>query len=339
MDAINPSSPADHLGSSVAIAPGRTTSALRLMVNQVLKASVLKGGQDQAVLDLKGQKILAETNLPLQTGQKLELLVTAVSPRVELQIITDFLRDFLTQSAKLLGRQWNFAPFAELLGAADKPSPPLSQLARQFLEAWSAMPDKILGAHDGSVIRQLLRSFRLFPLLPEKGAGREASFSDLLLEVTHNLPEDDELAGLARALSQELDFLQLCQLKLAQQQIGLFPLPLPFLAQGFLTVADDRPAGDDQNKIGPRICLHMTLQGLGDLKVDIYQQASGLFVRFFCESAAKAVFVSDFADELRQALGGLALSGLSFAAGADNPTKVLIDLIKPAGDAILDTRV
>ena len=64
-----------------------------------------KAGNNQFTIDIGGQQIQAESSAPLQVGQKLDLQVAALAPRVELRILSNPVNRLIGTSIHLIGQQ------------------------------------------------------------------------------------------------------------------------------------------------------------------------------------------------------------------------------------------
>jgi len=316
----------------------------QLPVDKIVRATVAQGGQDKVMLELNQQRLQAETWLPLQTGRKLNLLVVATSPRIELQIIEDHLQQRLAQALHLLGEKWDLQPLAQLLTQEEQPIvDALSPLNREILLFWSTMRNRDITALDGTGLRQLIIDLGLnmeANLARGKSEQMEGPLKSALLEARYLEKSETALPETAGRLLQLLELFQLWQIRLARQDVVFLPLPLPFLDQGFI-IADQRKQHQvDGNVTQPyKISLHLSLQKLGNLHIDILREAAGIHIRFVCDSQEKADFVAAFKAELMHDMHSLHLRDVAFAAGAESPANTLLAKMIPQGDSILDTRV
>lgn len=151
--------------------------------------------------------------------------------------------------------------------------------------------------------------------------------------------QEGDLPDKAAQSLQQLELFQLCQAKLAQQQIQMLPLPLPFLEQGYLIAGQSKPSKPGEEGQPLTLSLHLALQGLGNLQIDFLHDAQGVYIRFVCADREKADFAATFGQELTTSLADLPLQGITFAAGAPDPARALITKMMAGGDTILDTRI
>ncbi len=310
-----------------------------LQLHQIIRATVAEGGQDRVMLEMGQQRIPAQTSLPLKAGQSLELQVTALSPQLQLQVVSDPLTARLGQVLHLLGGKWEFLPpLRQLLGAEGGDGEKLSPASRNALQVWLGLQGEVVEDQGPAALRQLLLRLGLdLEALLARGEGSGAgTLKGALLEVLARA--SGEGREQAAQLVQTLELFQLAQLRLEQQGAMLWPLPLPFLDQGFL-VAEGQSEGGEGDEAAQRLSLHLALQGLGNLRVDFYHSADGLLLRFACEGREQADFLAAGQQELRQALEQFPVTGISFTTGVESPDKSLIRRLLPQGQSVLDTRV
>ncbi len=173
------------------------------------------------------------------------------------------------------------------------------------------------------------------------GRTEEATrtLKNALLEISHNLSENKPLQQQADQLTSSLELLQMLQVRLAGESIFVLPLPLPFLNQGFLLVEPDgqqqgREQGDTSGK---RYSLHLQLEGLGNLRVELQQQKTGMRLRFFSEDTDRTKFLSEHGQELQQWLTATTLESVQFLTGAGDPIKQLLSHMANDTTGALDT--
>jgi hypothetical protein len=310
-----------------------------LQLHQIIRATVAEGGQDRVLLEMGQQRVPAQTSLPLKAGQALELQVVALSPQLQLQVVSDPLTARLGQVLHLLGGKWEFLPpLRALVAAAETEGEELSSGAREALQVWLGLQGEVVEQKGPEALRQLLLrlGLDLEAMLARREGKGDGTLKAALLEVMAR--GGGEGREHASQLVQTLELFQLAQVRLDQQGALLLPLPLPFLEQGFL-VAEGGGEGAEGQADPQRLALHLALQGLGNLRVDFYQSEEGLLLRFACEGREQADFLAGFQEELRSALEQLPLTGLSFTTGVESPDKALIRRLLPEGQSVLDTRV
>lgn len=344
MNSIDPLAPVNPSAPTSTVKISREGREHNLRVDQTVHGSVAEGGQERALLELGSQRLWAETNIPLKTGQHLTFRVVATSPRLELRLVEDLLAERLGGFLHLLGEPWNLKPALQGVVAEGPIFARLSAAAQKVLTALLDFQGGTAATMDGRFLKEFLQKLgldmeRRFASHGE-GQKADATLKSALLEVRHLASRDPSAAGrAAERLLQNLELFQLCQVRLAQQGMLLLPLPLPFLEHGYLIVEEEQPGAEEKGK-GPRgFSLHLSLRGLGDLRVDFLREPQGLFLRFVCESQEKIDFISPFLEELKTALGPFPLRGITFATGVEDPAKTLLKKVLAEGDAMLDTRV
>lgn len=181
-----------------------------------------------------------------------------------------------------------------------------------------------------------------FEQLLARGQGKEAA--DTLKAALHELQQlqgGENLPGRTSQLLQTLDLFGLLQTKLSSEGLFFIPLPLPFLEQGYILLEEDRSTAgkQEENSKNTKIfSLHLKLQGLGNLCIEIRQQEDELTLRFLTEGPEQAAFFSNFREELRRCIAPARLHSVQFLTGADEPLGNILDRLAPQGSGILDTR-
>jgi hypothetical protein len=332
MSVINPLAAIVPVAPASAWHPPREGREHDLRMEQIVRASVAEGGQERVLLEMGQRRFWAETGVPLKTGQALSLQVMATAPRLELKVVADPAADRLGRLLHLLGGKWELAGvLAELLDES-QPAPRAGDAGRgvlgQVLNLLTTAPEALSG--DG--LRELLRKFG--PLAD----GSTEVFREALQTAYQQLSTArDPRAEEVSRLFQHLELSLLCQARLAQAGFEFFPLPLPFLENGYLIAERRRACGEEPPHAS--LSLHLSLRGLGDLRVDFLYEAPGLFLRFCCSSPAAMTFMAGFHDELREGFQAFSLRGVSFVGGAESPFQALLRRLLPAGEGVLNTRV
>ncbi len=219
----------------------------------------------------------------------------------------------------------------------------LSPGARETLQAFKEVLSNPSLTFDGAQFRQLLRQLGMHleaRLAAGDGEHAAATLKGALLEARQAMPEGGgERATQVMHLLQNLELFQLCSLRLAQEGAGLWPLPLPFLDQGYLMIEERHHQRSGQKEPPRQLALHLSLQTLGDLRIEFLHEPQGLFLRFVCDSEEKAEFFARFDDELRRGINSMPLLGLSFSSGAEPPARTLIQRVLGEEQGVLDERV
>ncbi|MBE9487468.1 MAG: hypothetical protein IMY82_09930, partial [Chloroflexi bacterium] len=138
-----------------------------LRLEQIVRATVVEGGLDRALLEMSHRYFRAQSDIELQVGQKLTLQVLQTHPSLEFRVLNDPFFDRLSQLLPLLTRPYDWA---QLLGQLQQ-QPPASglpqataqvyQQLQQLLQSGQALPAGIepaLSRLPGQ-LQQLLESF------------------------------------------------------------------------------------------------------------------------------------------------------------------------------------
>jgi hypothetical protein len=174
------------------------------------------------------------------------------------------------------------------------------------------------------------------------GRTKEAvqTLKSALLEISHNLSEHTSLHHQAAQLTSTIELLQMLQIRLSDESLFFLPLPLPFLNQGFLLVEpDQKQSGDQQGeKTTRKYSLHLELTGLGNLQIDLEQQAGGIRLRFYTQDSARTKFLAEHRQELQQWLTATKMESVQFLTGAEDPIKHLLSRMSDETTGMLNTR-
>ncbi len=209
-----------------------------------------------------------------------------------------------------------------------------------------ATPDKSMPPDrpGGEEIRQVVDRLGLdMERLLAKGRREEAaqSLKNALLELSHTITGSREKDHAPALLLGTIELYQMLQIRLTPEGLFFLPLPLPFLHQGYLLVdeqenGDRRDGADEQAEI---VHLHLQLEGLGNVQIDISRRGSGVDLRFLAQDRERAEFMQAHRGELEQWLTALRPDSISFLAGAEDPAvKLLRKMLPPGSSGILDTR-
>jgi len=162
-----------------------------------------------------------------------------------------------------------------------------------------------------------------------------------LLELSQYAEATEKSSVAPGQLAKTVELYQLLQLRLASESLFFLPLPFSFLQQGYLLAdaeSSRKQAGAESKPTGEKVALHLQLEGLGNLQIDIQRQDGRVTLRFFMEDAEKARFIADNRAELEQWLTTDRLASIQFLIGATEPAKTLLKMIAGDGAAIVNTR-
>ncbi len=341
MSIITPITPNIPLPAAQAGFIPREGREQQLRIDQVVRATVSEGGDERVWLNIGNQRFLAKTEIPLKTGLSLTLLVSRTSPRLEFQLLRDPLDSRIRQKLHLLEGPWSLDGLAALISGPEVAAP----ASRAAWAGFMALREGADQAAAGDLARLAARLGLDYEALLAQGqvAGTAATLKQLLEDARSSGCRPEEPAGeKIGAFSGLFELWQLIRLKLAQQSIEFWPLPLPRVEQGFMLAGrgqgavadDDHDQGDERPW---RLTVHLQPSGQEPLQVDFLWEGAGLFLRFHCANQAQASFLSGRQAELRRLVTALPLQGAVFCVGARTPATVLAQLL--AGDGVLDERV
>jgi hypothetical protein len=172
------------------------------------------------------------------------------------------------------------------------------------------------------------------------GAVEEAraSLKGLLLGLQDQLEAGPQKEGVQQLL-QQLELLQLCRARLAQDGLIFLPLPFDGLQQGYVLVEEHAADADRPQRRSYSVQLNLRLSQLGDLNVHLLLEGQQLFVRLCCASEDSAAVMRASQAGLEQALQPLGLRSLQVALGAQSPEALLVQRLAPQHHSFVDRRV
>ena len=344
MSTVSPLSGISPVGSSTSDANNRG-KFFQPPQGQIFKAMVAEvKSSTMFILDIAGQRVPAHSENELTVGQTLKLQVLSSSPQVELKIINDSNNLLSGKSIKLLAENIDIrALFSSLQKITPSPLDTISVLSRQTLESFFLFNQNQLSGKDGG---ELLKHFidRLglsFESLLARGEGGNAkqTLKSALLELAQAFRNADYLAEKTTKLLNTLELYQLAQLQLDKDNVYIFPLPIPFLEKGYLLVEEHENKNDTSVQGEERFSLHLTLKGLGNLRIDILKSPEGIYLRFLSDSKEKLQFIESFKDDLLPNTVDSYILGVSFSL---EPLDTAADLLKkllPDGESLVNTKV
>lgn len=346
MNTINALSPIKAIGSATSDSDSRQQSQQQARPRQTLTATVLESaGTNKFYLDILGDKILARSDtVTLSPGSKLNLEVLSTRPLLELRIISKNPDMFFGKTLTLLEKNLDISGLFQSLSSASSLLGQLSQTSQEGIKDFYNLQQlSIENQAGGSNLKQLLDRLGLSLETLLAGGNREAAGQTLkaaLLEIAVLMKDGGEIADATTRLLGTLELYQLAHLRLASENLLIFPLPLPFLDNGYLLIEKEEKNINDENKEQPlRFSLHLSLEPLGNIEIIFLQTEDGLYIRFACDSAKKKEFTSAFQDELKEMISSTDLLGLSFTDTAGNPARSLIQQLAPDGKSMLDTKI
>lgn len=177
----------------------------------------------------------------------------------------------------------------------------------------------------------------------DQGKGQDSAtrLKSVLAEIVHIFRGQEEIGSAAGRLLATLESSQFVQASLQQENGILFPLLFSFLEKGYLLV--DQEAGrrkEEECGEGDSSCtLHLTVEGLGNIRVRCVQNEKSVRIAFFLDSQEKADFVAALGAELKERISSAPLLSLSFAVGAGSPVTALLQKVLLEDQSILNTRI
>jgi hypothetical protein len=271
--------------------------------------------------------------------------VVRTEPQIELQIVPSPLNLLQGRSLTLLGKNIDLAGlFQSLQQHNPPPLATVSPASRSILEGFFSMQQNgVAGQNGGAILRQLIDSLglNLEQLLARGDADNGVhTLKAALLELAHSFTAAGSIAETAGKLLATLELFQIAQIQIAGSDQLIFPLPLPFIEQGYLLVEQDsRDREQDGGPTEHRFSLHLTVSELGNLQIDFLHNKEGLFIRFRAGDQQKSDFIESFGDDLKKAISAVPLINLSFSGDAPDPIHDLVRQLVPEGNSILDTKV
>lgn len=224
-------------------------------------------------------------------------------------------------------------------------APSLTPLQRQTLEGalmpqqWAQLEQ--LSTHisspmtsaNSSLIVNLARMLGLdFEALLAKGQLEAANggLKGMLRALKNHSELPESVRDSAANMSQQLEVLQLCRLRLAQEGILFLPLPLEFVDQGYVLFEQQGDEGTEaQGAEGHLVSLNVTLRQLGSLQVNLLFEQQALFVRIKCQDEATVAVVEHYCAELHEALQPFSIRSIQVTTGAQDPALTLLDRLQP----------
>jgi len=347
MVTITPLTPIRPLGSATSQSGSQNPGENPLARGQLLKGVVLEvKGENRFLLDISGQQLTAESKAALTAGQSLRLQVVQTAPQIELKIVSSTNDQFFGRSLTLLGKNIDLT---ELFQTFRQQSPsPLASLpasARNIIEKYFLSQQKSFSGSDaGAVLKQLIDSLGLsFENILARGDATAASLTlkAALLELAHIFQNAENISDAAHKILTTIELFQLAQLHNSGDRQFIFPLPLPFVEQGYLVIERDTDKDSDKDNThrNNRFSLHLSMTDLGNIQIDFLSIEETLYIRFRTDSQEKADFVAQFSEQLKEAITDIPQINLSFSADAPDPLTELMREIVPEGSTILDTRI
>lgn len=348
MNTITPLTGIAPIGASLPRSGGRAQDQMPPQPGQFLKALVLEvKPENRFLIDIGGTRLLAQSEATLAPGQTLQLQVVTTTPQIELKIVSDSLNQFFGRSLTLLGKNIDITALLQTIRQyAPSSLENLTSPARNILNTYFTLQKTQLeGDESGIILKQLIDRLGLsLERLLAEGNKEEVghTLKAALLELSQRFRGADTVAEHTHRILTTIELFQLAQIHMDRgDRQFLFPLPLPFVEQGFLLIENNSQQGEqgDYAASDVRFSLHLTMSDLGHLRIDFFHSQAGLYVRFHADSQEKSAFVAQFSDDLKRAISEVPLLGLTFAGDATDPVGDLMRHIIPEGQSMLDMKV
>ncbi|MBW2186989.1 MAG: flagellar hook-length control protein FliK [Deltaproteobacteria bacterium] len=157
-----------------------------------------------------------------------------------------------------------------------------------------------------------------------------AGLKGMLTALKNHSEVAESVRETAAQMSQQLEVLQLCRLRLAQEGVLFLPLPLEFVEQGYVLFEQQGQDGSEADGAdGHLVSLNLTLRHLGSLQVNLLFEQQALFVRIKCQDEATVTLVEEYCDELRESLQPFSIRSIQVVTGAQDPALTLLDRLQP----------
>ncbi len=160
-----------------------------LRIEQIVRATVVEGGLDRVLLEMKHQKFWVQSEQKLQTGQQLELQVLTTHPKISFKLLTPPLENRLTTLLPLLAKPFNWNGLLQQIQQGITPqSEPMKLVLAQLsvlLRPKTEIPAKDLAGISAKL--EQLKSSELL-LSSQNGPRLAATFEQLISTI--NLRDD-----------------------------------------------------------------------------------------------------------------------------------------------------
>ncbi|MDK2847802.1 MAG: hypothetical protein PWP34_1155 [Desulfuromonadales bacterium] len=292
---------------------------------QVLEATVIGTNDGEVTLEMDGRQVMAHSRLALRAGQQLRVHVTTTSGEIQLQALGLNPGNRQEELLQLLGAAWKLPDLMRRIQTRDTSQAPLATI-RNLLDTFMNSLENPGKGVNVAALTDLLECFGM--------AGRKSDEMPTKLEQTLKalLPEraDEILQGLNLARQYNLQLLF--------EGITLLPLPLPFLEHGFLFA--EQPSDKEDGSPAPtKLSLYLSLEKLGDMRVDMLWEEEDFLIKFTCEKPEALRELSAFVKELKQMLHFTPLREILFTAGKIRPDEMLMEYLGKELQGLVNTRI
>ena len=150
MTIVNPISTSNLVAQAQTAHPVATEEKqIDLRPEQIVRATVVEGGLDKALLEMNHQQLRAQSDIELQVGQNLTLQVLRTHPQLEFRILNDPLAGRLNQLLPLLSSSYDWGELLQNLQQLSQPNqlpatmPQVFNQLQQLLQPLGFTPDQL----------------------------------------------------------------------------------------------------------------------------------------------------------------------------------------------------
>ena len=324
-------------------APQQGTS---LVKGQILNATVLEvRPNNKYLLDINGNNIEARSPASLSTGQQIKLEITSTSPQVQLTIISDFFSTLAGKPLVLLGNTIDISTlFTTLKQAHATDTIQLSPASLDTLDTFVSgdLRSVLKSEQGGDFLQKIFNRLGInFENLLSRGRVNDSAntLKATILEILHQYQGAEKITEQAGKLLATIELYQFAQVQLNSQNILLFPLPLPFLEQGYLLIEnyqENNQAADAPEDSELHYFVHLAMSELGNMKIEFFHNKDDLYLKFYTESRMIADFLAENSGMLHETLT-TPVSSVTFLDKVDSPASELVKKLLPQDKSLLNT--
>ncbi len=314
--------------------------------NGNFKAQVLQArGNNTYLLDFSGQQLVAESKTPLQTGQTLNLKITATQPQLEMRIVADSSQNlFQGKPIILLGNTINLQSiFQTLQGIPPSLLHTLSEQTGKTLETFFSLDhSNLLGNESGSFLKDVLDKLGIsLEHLLSKGDTQSAkqTLKAALLELATVYKNAGTVPESANTLLNTIEMYQLAQLSLEKDGVFIFPLPFSFLTKGYVLIDDPaQEKAKNKDDVNRHCSIVLNLKGLGNLRIEVLQATNGIYLRIVSPEKEKLAFIEQHAQPLLASIVQAKVKAIHYALEPVDPSLDLLKKVTARGNALINTQ-
>ena|GEM_PF-679058 len=324
---------------------GTESQPLKLQPYQIVRATVVEGGLDKVVLNVKNHKLSADTRVPLKTGQKLHLQVLSTHPQIHLRIMEAAELKYLFRLLHSLGQSPDLTGMLRQLQsgegkiAASIPAD-MQAVLGEMIRLLGSLPGEIRGGNLARLWDGLGLNLEAL-LAREQGRQARAGLKSALLVIANEPGKQGATSESVERLLEQFTLFQFCRHILARENVLFLPLPFSFLEQGYLLAEQENREGlaedgEDKKQRFWKMTLNLALSKLGNLHVKLLFEGRDLHLRILCDSDDKVGILSGALPRLQGKMTTVILRNFSVGTGAENPATALVRRLAPDGNHFLE---